>query len=195
MKKSKGNNQNLWRYVSDSIDPLIDRELSYSQFLDPLPDIDDIWAKYEVNNKIKTNYNSNIIAKIKDHNIVALPKPVSVPFNILKHGDSAGMGKGQARKFKKGELNIEAKLDLHGLTQQSAHSTLNNFIENQWKVGKRCLLVVTGKGKGVLQAAVPNWLNQSPVNQYILSFNYAQPKDGGTGALYILLKRHKLTNI
>ena len=192
MKKSKYNNhKNLWQYVSDSVEPLADRKLSYSQFLDQIPNIDDIWSKTEV----KTVYKPNIITRIKDPNIISLPKSVSVPFKILKHGSSAGIAKSQAEKFKKGRLKVEAKLDLHGLTQQSAHSILNNFIQNQWKLGKRCILVVTGKGKGVLQSAVPNWLNQPLINQYILSFNYAQPKDGGSGALYILLKRHKLPNM
>ncbi len=192
MNKFKDNHhKNLWQYVSDSVEPLADRKLSYSQFLDQIPNIDDIWSKTEV----KTVYKSNIIARIKDHNIIALPKPVSVPFKILDHGSSAGIDKRQAERFKKGRLKVEAKLDLHGLTQKTAHSILNNFIENQWKIGKRCVLVVTGKGKGVLQSAVPNWLNQPLINQYILSFNYAQPKDGGSGALYILLKRHKLPNM
>ena len=66
---------------------------------------------------------------------------------------------------------------------------LHGFIDGQWAAGRRCVLVVTGKGKGVLKDAVPQWLNGPLLRMKILSFTYAQRQDGGEGALYILLKR------
>ncbi len=91
-------------------------------------------------------------------------------------------------------MAIEARLDLHGMTQAEAHGRLVAFVEGHQAAGRRCVLVVTGKGTwreegGVLRDAVPRWLNEPGLRPRILSFSHAQPKDGGEGALYILLKR------
>ena len=76
----------------------------------------------------------------------------------------------------------------------AAHRALTAFVGGQQAAGRRCILVVTGKGAwreggGVLREAVPRWLNEPALRQKVLSFSYAQPKDGGEGALYILLRR------
>lgn len=190
-KKSNKNSPNttsakgLWRHVSSSVDPLADRELAYSAFLENLPDVEEIWSKPVATKSLKIKKSGSTAVKA--------PVPATTPSKYLAHGQSAGLDKRQSERLKKGRLTVEAKLDLHGLNQEEAHRALNAFIEGQWSVGRRCVLVVTGKGKGVLQSAIPHWLNQPPIHQRILSFTYAQPKDGGTGALYILLKRHRLT--
>lgn len=174
----------LWTHVSDTVDPLVGREIAYSEFLDNLPDMEEVWSKPAPAQKPRI--------RTPGATAVVPPKIVSSPIKLLEHGKSAGLDKRQAERLKKGRLAVEAKLDLHGLTQQEAHRALNAFIEGQWSVGRRCVLVVTGKGKGILQAAVPQWLNHPSLRLRILSFTYAQQKDGGTGALYILLKRHRL---
>jgi DNA-nicking Smr family endonuclease len=63
--------------------------------------------------------------------------------------------------------------------------------------GTRCVIVVTGKGVGkdgggVLRSAVPRWLNESPNREKVLAFEYARQKDGGAGALYVLMKRRRM---
>jgi DNA-nicking Smr family endonuclease len=93
-----------------------------------------------------------------------------------------------------GVMPSAARLDRHGMTQAEAHGRLTAFVEGHQAAGRRCVLVVTGKGTwreegGVLRDAVPRWLNGSELRPRILSFSHAQPKDGGEGALYILLKR------
>lgn len=113
----------------------------------------------------------------------------------LGHGDTPGVDKRSAQRLKRGQMKIEAKLDLHGHRQEEAHRALNTFLAGAQESGKRCVLVVTGKGYkgdgsvGVLRENVPRWLNQPPNRARILSFSYATPSEGGTGALYILLKR------
>ena len=82
------------------------------------------------------------------------------------------------------------------MTQARAQAALQRFISNAAADGKRCVLVITGKGRdnpdgGILRQAVPRWLNQSGLRENIVSFDYAQQKDGGTGALYVLLKRRR----
>lgn len=85
----------------------------------------------------------------------------------------------------------EAKLDLHGMNSEVAHSLLVNFIKQNAKMGNRSLLVITGKGSGVLREAVPLWLDAPTLRSYIASCSIAPPKQGGTGAYIVLLKRKK----
>ncbi|MGF1610627.1 MAG: Smr/MutS family protein [Kiloniellales bacterium] len=114
----------------------------------------------------------------------------------LAAGRIAGVARSQAERLRRGRLPIEARLDLHGYSQEQAHRALNDFLARAQDRGKRCVLVVTGKGTtkeegGVLRRMVPQWLNQPPNRERILAFDQAQPKDGGLGALYVLLKRRR----
>lgn len=112
----------------------------------------------------------------------------------LTHGLSHGIDRRQAARFRKGKLEIEGKIDLHGRTQQAAHDDLLAFLRRAHGNGKRCVLVVTGKGMttskvGILRQAVPRWLNEPGFRSLVLAFDYAEPHHGGEGALYVLLKR------
>ncbi len=89
-------------------------------------------------------------------------------------------------------MAIEARLDLHGKTQDEAHRELSSFIARAQAQGKRLALVITGKGregKGVLRESVPRWLNEPALRGRVLALTNAQPRDGGAGALYVLLRR------
>ena len=100
-------------------------------------------------------------------------------------------------RFKKGQRQIEAVLDLHGLTQEKAHNALIRFVRSCYGSGKRNVLVITGKGQrsggmGVLKRLLPIWLEDTGIfGDCILSVLPAQPKDGGTGAFYVLLRRQR----
>ncbi|MAI11773.1 MAG: hypothetical protein CBD27_07095 [Rhodospirillaceae bacterium TMED167] len=114
----------------------------------------------------------------------------------IRHGDAPGLDKRSAQRLKRGQMEIEARLDLHGLRQEEAHRALTSFIAGAHSAGKRCVLVITGKGQvseggGVLRTIVPRWLNQAPNRTRVLSFTHATPTDGGTGAIYVLLKRQR----
>lgn len=124
---------------------------------------------------------------------VPMPKKTEAP---LVHGSRDGLDRRKAERLRRGKLPIEATLDLHGLRQAEAHRRLERFLAECQAAGKRCVIVVTGKGVhkdqgGVLRAAVPRWLNEPPNRARVLSFDYAQQKHGGTGALYILLRRRR----
>ena len=119
--------------------------------------------------------------------------PISPPPE-LSHGSIAGLDKRTGERLKRGKLPIEGRLDLHGMTQVEAHQALSGFISGQRVAGKRCVIVITGKGSyrgggGVLKDAVPRWLNEPALRDHILAFNHAQPRHGGAGALYVLLRR------
>ncbi len=80
------------------------------------------------------------------------------------------------------------------MTQAEAHRALTAFVVGQQAAGRRCVLVITGKGSakgraGILRAAVPRWLNEPPNRERVLAFDFARPRDGGEGALYVLLRR------
>lgn len=94
-------------------------------------------------------------------------------------------------------FEVEARLDLHGHTRARAHSVLIRFLERAHAEGKRDLLIITGKGRnrtdgleeGVLRRHVPEWLKMPPLRDIILETSSAHPRDGGTGALYVRLRK------
>ena len=112
----------------------------------------------------------------------------------IQHGRAAGIDRRSAEKLRRGRLAIEGRLDLHGMTQDAASQRLAAFLERAESEGKRCVLVITGKGLasgGILRDQVPRWLNQAPNRGRILAFDHARPQHGGAGALYVLLKRRR----
>ncbi|MCZ6606946.1 MAG: Smr/MutS family protein [Alphaproteobacteria bacterium] len=126
------------------------------------------------------------------------PAPPPVPrLPEIGPGDRVGVDKRTAKRLKRGQLAVEARMDLHGLTQEEAHRALSTFVQGSQAAGRRCVLVITGKGlrpdgtTGVLRAAVPHWLNQPDLRERIVAFTHATPRDGGEGALYLLLKRKR----
>jgi DNA-nicking Smr family endonuclease len=106
----------------------------------------------------------------------------------------AGIDRGSAQRLKRGLRPIEARLDLHGMTQAEAHRALAEFVRAASAAGRRSLLVITGRGTdrpGVLRSAVPRWLDEGELRQRILAVAAARPRHGGAGALYVLLRRRR----
>ena len=111
-------------------------------------------------------------------------------------GRFSGIDRANAERLKRGHHQIEARLDLHGMTQGEAHRALAAFIHKSRDAGRRCVLVITGRGlgpsgPGILKGAVPRWLEEAELRRYILAIAPAQPGDGGAGALYLLLRRRR----
>lgn len=117
----------------------------------------------------------------------------------LQPGVTDGIDRSTANKFQKGKMLIDGRIDLHGMTQEVAHNALNAFIEDSWRAGKRCVLVITGKGSradeygrtGLLRERTPQWLSAPRLRNRILAINQAQIQHGGAGAFYVLLKRRR----
>ncbi len=104
----------------------------------------------------------------------------------------AGVDRATAERLKRGRYPVDAHLDLHGMTQAEAHRALAGFIGGSRARGRRCLLVITGHGRmsgGILKAAVPRWLGDAELRRHVLAIAPAQPGAGGSGALYVLLRR------
>lgn len=103
----------------------------------------------------------------------------------------SGLTASQFKPLRQGRLSIEARLDLHGLTTEQARSQLIAFMHQQEEAFHRHVLIIHGKGghKGqppVIKNLINRWL---PQFSSVLAFHSALPRDGGTGAMYVLLKR------
>lgn len=104
-------------------------------------------------------------------------------------------------QLRRGQQEIEASIDLHGMRQDEAHLALHAFLRRQQGRGTRLVLVVTGKGgaapmafgeeRGVLRRMVPHWLRHAELRPLVLGFEEAEQRHGGAGALYIRLRRQK----
>ncbi len=108
-----------------------------------------------------------------------------------------GINSKTLRKLKSGQLSIEAHLDLHGLNAQQAKIRLYKFMREHYINSRKCVLLIPGRGINspmgapVLRSEVQVWLTREPLKRIVLAFCSAQPKHGGTGALYVLLRNYK----
>jgi DNA-nicking Smr family endonuclease len=97
-----------------------------------------------------------------------------------------------ARKLSRGRIEIDARIDLHGMTQTRAHAALQRFLEMASRRGDRIVLVITGKGResgGILRRAVPLWLEERNLRALAAAWREANPAHGGEGALYVRLRK------
>ena len=129
--------------------------------------------------------------------------PAAPPAKFAKGLRGAGESSLQARdldrrtaeRFRRGRMDIDGRIDLHGMTQAQAHGALAAFIHRAWAEGRRCVLLITGKGGfsggGVLRQTAPRWLSEPVLARMILAVEQAQAKDGGDGAFYVLLRRRR----
>lgn len=112
-------------------------------------------------------------------------------------GSISGVDRNTMRRLKRGLIPIQDHIDLHGLTQKDAEIRVREFLVNSQARGLQCLLIVHGRGLNspdnipILKERLPVWLNRGPARKIVKAFSSARPYDGGTGAIYVLLRRHK----
>jgi DNA-nicking Smr family endonuclease len=112
-------------------------------------------------------------------------------------------------RLRKGQLDPDARIDLHGMTETVAHDRLLAFLRNAQRGGARLALVITGKGaptrdehaafdmeaerraRGVLKSMVPRWFSEPDFATLIADTRHAHRKHGGSGALYVYLRKRK----
>jgi DNA-nicking Smr family endonuclease len=178
----------LWREVTKSIRPLYDR---FEDLLEP-----EVPAAAPVAQKAVTP------APIVASQPVAAPKPVAKVPKLLP---LAPIERPLLRKISRGQNEIDAVLDLHGMRQHEAHERLRRFLQQSQFNHARLVLVVTGKGnspsktldgeghgKGVLRRLVPDWLRMPDLRPVVMGFEQAAPHQGGSGALYVRLRKRRL---
>jgi DNA-nicking Smr family endonuclease len=141
-----------------------------------------------------------------------VPKPVAFPkppasAKILRAAKPevpaapplAPLGRRERSQLSRGKKQIDARLDLHGMTQTRAHHALSGFLHRAHHDGLTFVLVITGKGKvgaeserGVLRRQVPHWLSLPEFRSLVVGFEEAHIGHGGEGALYVRIRRARL---
>ncbi|MBI3678573.1 MAG: Smr/MutS family protein [Proteobacteria bacterium] len=122
-------------------------------------------------------------------------------------GTGGGLDGRTAERLRRGVLEPEARLDLHGLTEDAAHRALATFLRGASARGLRLVIVVTGKGakpaapdepfdlelnsrsRGVLKAVTPRWLKEPELARFVVDVRSAHRRHGGAGALYVYLRK------
>lgn len=137
---------------------------------------------------------------------VEIPEQVTRNYNLSNHYQDivqvdsilyyckAGIPQKRLKELKSGQIPWQAVLDLHGLRPDAARDTLCEFIDQQYHLNHRCVLIIHGKGSHqgqvpILKNHVNHWLQQLPE---VLAFHSALPRHGGAGAVYVLLKRQRI---
>jgi DNA-nicking Smr family endonuclease len=123
-------------------------------------------------------------------------RPSSVIAPPAKALPLAPFGRRLRQRVARGRDAIDARIDLHGMTQSEAHAELSRFLRRAQADGARVALIVTGKGarggfgeRGVLKRQVPQWLALPEFRPFIVGFEDAHVSHGGEGALYVRLRR------
>jgi DNA-nicking Smr family endonuclease len=123
----------------------------------------------------------------------------SVPFDFAdtdEYIEAAvqGIDRRLLRKLKRGEFSVQAHLDLHGCNRQEARQLVAEFVDQAHGDGKRCVLIVHGRGLGskdnfpVLKQKLAAWLTRGAIGRKVLAYTSARSYDGGAGAVYVLLR-------
>lgn len=136
--------------------------------------------------------------------IKAVVKPKAAKKKTTTSGPS-GVNGGTEDRLRKGQLEPDARIDLHGMTEASAYRILFAFLAGAQQRGHRLVLVITGKGNprreetaawmmsphGVLKQMVPRWLASAELAGMIASIRAAHVRHGGDGALYVYLRKNR----
>ena len=175
--------RNLWDEVTRSIRPLGKRALKMSVASVSLP----------------------------KKSIQLLPQKPSAPKISLNKGPPpiTGFDRRTEQKLTRGNVEIESRIDLHGMNLEEARIRLLDFISSRRRQGHRLVLVITGKGaspfsghtlhgrdhfhaperEGRLRRQLPEWLHEAAFRAHVSGFQPAHPKHGGGGAFYVKLRR------
>jgi DNA-nicking Smr family endonuclease len=136
----------------------------------------------------------------KKHRAAAAPTPVA-PRAPRKAPPLAPIDRRTKQKLARGVDAIDARIDLHGMTQSEAHYALARFLRAAQHDGARMVLVITGKGargaddpdreRGVLKRQVPLWLESAELRPFVIGYDAASHGHGGQGALYVRVRRER----
>jgi len=180
--------QQFFREAMADVRPLSDES---NRFV-PLPDADTKPAHPAPDDELET------MARLTD--LVSGSAELDITFSDeYIEGAVPGFAPKLMRRLKRGEFPLQNYIDLHGLTRQEAQEKVTDFILESYRTGFRCVLVVHGRGHNsenhipVLKERLPYWLTRGPARKIVLAFSTAKPYDGGTGALYLLLRKRKGT--
>ena len=174
----------LWRHVTADVTPRV-RKILWEEATEPTPATSSPPQQKPTHSRQKGAPASQTPTKA--------PEP---PLNPI-----VPLDRRLRRQLFSGKAHVDDKIDLHGMTQARAHQALNDFLWRAANSGAKIVLVVTGKGvassfgdhhaenRGVLRRQVPHWLRSSALRAIVLSVEEAGRPHGGSGALYVRLRR------
>lgn len=201
------NEQDLWQKVTEAVKPLGDRSAMADLLKAETP---------------KSPAATSKLARSKAKAAKAALHPTGHPAHSPTQArrakpppaphDAGTLDGGLQRKLRRGRIDPDAKIDLHGLNQAQAHIRLRQDLPRLRTQGVRCLLVVTGKGsastlarhtlhgdrisetperRGVLRDNLPRWLAEAEFRPHVAAIRPAHPRHGGGGAFYVWLRRQR----
>jgi DNA-nicking Smr family endonuclease len=169
----------LWEHIARQIKPLRKKHRATASPVSP---------KTEVQPAAKVAIQPKSVASV----VAPTPQKPTMP-------PLAPIGRRERSQLSKGKKEIEARLDLHGMTQARAHRALSGFLHQARGDGLTFVLVITGKGKigteserGILRRQVPQWLSQPEFRTLVVGFEEAHIGHGGAGALYVRIRRSRI---
>jgi DNA-nicking Smr family endonuclease len=147
--------------------------------------------------KISANIDTPAVVESKRLAVKKAPAPEKGNVTLPAPPPLVSLGRRERTKLSRGRTDIEARLDLHGMTQTRAHRALLNFLHTAQANGISFVLVITGKGhataaeseRGVLRRQVPQWLSLPEFRNLVVGFEEAHIGHGGAGALYVRMRR------
>ncbi|MDQ2079323.1 Smr/MutS family protein [Xanthobacteraceae bacterium Astr-EGSB] len=169
----------LWKLVAKSVKPLRRRKVELDEDVAPAP---------------PPAIPAAPSPAVRRESSAAAP-PVSPP---VVPPALAPLPRRERQRLARGTAEIDARIDLHGLTQAQAHAALIRFLRRARNDGARFALVITGKGarfaagdgvRGLLKRQVPMWLGLPEFREHVVGFEDAHAVHGGEGALYVRLRR------
>lgn len=153
----------------------------------------------------KPRLKAQAIATTLDPSLIPKPAPSSPQVASSKRSSIPGppplapLPRRERSQLSRGKKQIDARLDLHGMTQTRAHRELSSFLHRSHSAGFTFVLVITGKGKigaeserGILRRQVPQWLALPEFRALVVGFEQAHIGHGGEGALYIRIRRARI---
>ena len=147
---------------------------------------------------------SNLISKVRENNKNNRPTQISQKtqnnfpsYFKFKKGESLGLDRNTDKKLKAGKYPIDIRIDLHGENLEDAYFKLKETIDYAFNEGYRLILAITGKGshseegRETIKSSLQKWLSYPENSSKIIKYIDANKRHGGSGAIYILLKRNR----
>lgn len=192
--------QNLWAHVTESVHPM---RRALAERVPDVPEAEPLPHEPRTPKPDLSHLAPALHGKPRWQPLITqpTPRPKTAP------GAQPHFDRRQAKKIATGKIEIEGRLDLHGLRESEAHMRLRGFLRQAQAQGKRTVLVITGKGRdsddphapfdfghdraprGVLKRNVPRWLSEPDIAPMVVSYTTAHTRHGGDGALYVHLRK------
>jgi DNA-nicking Smr family endonuclease len=194
-----GEEESLWAHTASSVEPLKTAK-------GRVHPADELHEELHARPRPKTGHHETA-AQMAKLGKKAQAEPPTQPAKKAPPPPLADIERKKLKRLRSGRIDIDGRIDLHGMYQDEAHGTLRAFLHRAQAKGWRWVLVITGKGRvltrdhdapfdmhaprdrGVLKRNVPRWLEEPDLRPLVISYTIASIEHGGEGALYVHLRK------